>query len=98
MRVSYKRVAFRLIYLVEEAVVVSSSPSQSSVAIQFSPRTLGGKTRGIPAPTANMHACGGLITAVKELSGDRRVVDEALAAQFLQVFRNYLSNPKSMLL
>ena len=67
MRVSYKRVAFRLIYLVEEAVVVSSSPSQSSVAIQFSPGTLGGKTRGIPAPTANMHACGGLITAVKEL-------------------------------
>ena len=37
-------------------------------------------------------------TVTVQLSGDRRVVDEALAAQFLQVFRNYLSNPKSMLL
>ena len=37
-------------------------------------------------------------TVTVQLSGDRRVVDEALAAQFLQVFRSYLSNPKSMLL
>jgi pyruvate dehydrogenase E2 component (dihydrolipoamide acetyltransferase) len=33
-----------------------------------------------------------------QLSGDRRVVDEAIAAQFLQVFRSYLSNPKSVML
>lgn len=37
-------------------------------------------------------------TVTVQLSGDRRVVDEALAAQFLQVFRSYLSNPKSMIL
>jgi pyruvate dehydrogenase E2 component (dihydrolipoamide acetyltransferase) len=33
-----------------------------------------------------------------QLSADRRVVDEALASQFLEVFRGYISNPKSILL
>lgn len=33
-----------------------------------------------------------------QLSGDRRVVDEALASQFLKVFQSYLSNPKTMML
>jgi len=37
-------------------------------------------------------------TVTVQLSGDRRVVDEALAAQYLQVFRSYLSNPKSVML
>ena len=49
------------------------------------PLLLGGKPRVVTTVTV-------------QLSGDRRVVDEALAAQFLQVFRNYLSNPKSMML
>ena len=33
-----------------------------------------------------------------QLSADRRVVDEALAAHFLEVFQGYISNPKSILL
>lgn len=33
-----------------------------------------------------------------QLSGDRRVVDEALAGNFLQSFRQYLSRPSSLLL
>lgn len=33
-----------------------------------------------------------------QLSADRRVVDEALAATFLEVFESYLSNPKNLLL
>lgn len=33
-----------------------------------------------------------------QLSADRRVVDEALAATFLEVFASYLSNPKNLLL
>ena len=33
-----------------------------------------------------------------QLSADRRVVDEVLASQFLEVFRGYISNPKSILL
>ena len=37
-------------------------------------------------------------TVTVQLSGDRRVVDEALAAQFLQAFRGYLSNPAAMML
>ena len=37
-------------------------------------------------------------TVTVQLSGDRRVVDEAMAAQFLEVFRGYFSNPKSMFL
>lgn len=37
-----------------------------------------------------------VITAT--LSGDRRVVDNALASQFLQVFKHYLSNPKTLVL
>jgi len=31
------------------------------------PGVAGGCTRGTPAPTARMHACGGLITAEKEV-------------------------------
>lgn len=37
-------------------------------------------------------------TVTVQLSSDRRVVDEATAAQFLQVFRKYFSNPKQTLL
>lgn len=37
-----------------------------------------------------------IVTAT--LSADRRVVDNALAAQFLQAFRHYLSNPKALVL
>lgn len=33
-----------------------------------------------------------------QLSADRRVVDEALAAQFLELFREYLSKPKNLLM
>jgi len=37
-------------------------------------------------------------TVTVQLSADRRVVDEAVASQFLQVFQGYLSNPVTMLL
>ncbi len=37
-------------------------------------------------------------TMTVQLSSDRRVVDEATAAQFLQVFQKYLSNPKTIML
>eukprot|EP01036_Dinobryon_divergens_P029291 gene29291-38363_t len=37
-------------------------------------------------------------TVTAQLSADRRVVDEATAAQFLQVFQTYLSDPKTLLL
>lgn len=37
-------------------------------------------------------------TMIVQLSADRRVVDEAIAAQFLQVFQTYLSNPTLILL
>jgi len=37
-------------------------------------------------------------TVTVQLSGDRRVVDEGTASQFLQVFQSYLSNPKTMVL
>ena len=37
-------------------------------------------------------------TMTAQLSGDRRVVDEALAAQFLQAFSSYLNDPKTMLI
>jgi pyruvate dehydrogenase E2 component (dihydrolipoamide acetyltransferase) len=33
-----------------------------------------------------------------QLSSDRRVVDEALASQFLKIFASYISNPKTILL
>ena len=32
-----------------------------------------------------------------QLSGDRRIVDEAVAALYLQVFREYVSNPMAAL-
>jgi len=37
-------------------------------------------------------------TLTVQLSADRRVVDEALAGQFLQVFKTYISKPKNILL
>mmetsp|Transcript_6201 Transcript_6201/g.5541 ORF Transcript_6201/g.5541 Transcript_6201/m.5541 type:complete len:329 (-) Transcript_6201:3679-4665(-) len=37
-------------------------------------------------------------TVTVQLSGDRRVIDESIASQFLQVFQSYLSNPKTLLL
>jgi len=37
-------------------------------------------------------------TLTVALSADRRVIDEAIASQFLQVFRAYLSSPKKFLL
>ena len=37
-------------------------------------------------------------TMTVQLSSDRRVVDEAIAALFCQVFRNYLNNPKLIML
>jgi pyruvate/2-oxoglutarate dehydrogenase complex dihydrolipoamide acyltransferase (E2) component len=33
-----------------------------------------------------------------QLSADRRVLDEATAGQFLQIFQRYLSDPKQLLL
>lgn len=39
------------------------------------------------------------VTTIKvQLSADRRVVSEGHAAEFLQVFREYLSQPQNMLL
>lgn len=37
-------------------------------------------------------------TVTVQLSADRRVVDEAIAAQFLQVFRAYLSDTTAITL
>jgi pyruvate dehydrogenase E2 component (dihydrolipoamide acetyltransferase) len=37
-------------------------------------------------------------TVQVQLSGDRRVVDEATAAQFLQVFQKYLSDANTMIM
>jgi pyruvate dehydrogenase E2 component (dihydrolipoamide acetyltransferase) len=37
-------------------------------------------------------------TVTVQLSADRRVVDEAIAAQYLQVFQSYLSNPHTIML
>ena len=37
-------------------------------------------------------------TLTVELSADRRVLDEALAAQYLQVFKAYLSSPSKLVL
>lgn len=37
-------------------------------------------------------------TLTVQLSSDRRVVDEAIAAQYCQVFKHYLSNPKLIML
>ena len=37
-------------------------------------------------------------TVTVQLSADRRVVNEAIAAQFLQTFRGYFSSPRSMIL
>ena len=37
-------------------------------------------------------------TVSVQLSSDRRVVDEAIAGQFLQVFQKYLSNPRAIML
>ena len=40
-----------------------------------------------------------VVTSVTvQLSADRRVVDEATAAQFLQVFQSYFSSPKKTML
>lgn len=49
------------------------------------PKAAGGKPRIVTTVTV-------------QLSADRRVVDEALAGQYLEVFQGYLSNPKTMLL
>lgn len=49
------------------------------------PRTVGGE----PEVTT---------TVTVQLSADRRVIDETLGAQFLQVFRTYFNNPKALLL
>jgi pyruvate dehydrogenase E2 component (dihydrolipoamide acetyltransferase) len=49
------------------------------------PKTTGGKPR--------------VVTTIRYcLSADRRVVDEDAAGQFIQVFSEYLGNPKSILL
>eukprot|EP01032_Pedospumella_encystans_P018211 gene18211-20738_t len=37
-------------------------------------------------------------TVTVQLSADRRVIDEATAAQYLQVFQSYLSNPHTIML
>ena len=55
-----------------------------------------------PISTRTVLTTGGnprvVTTVTVQLSGDRRVVDEALAAQFLQVFKSYFSNPKLLYL
>lgn len=53
-----------------------------------------------PFPKVNGEKCKPRLstTVTVQLSGDRRVVDEALAAQFLQVFQGYFSNPKKCIL
>ena len=51
---------------------------QFSVLTSFLLFSVGGKPRVVTTVTV-------------QLSGDRRVVDEAMAAQFLEVFRGYLA-------
>ena len=57
----------------------------------------GGISRVLPpSPGASQPRVGTTMTV--QLSSDRRVVDEAVAAQFLQSFSKYISNPKTILL
>jgi pyruvate dehydrogenase E2 component (dihydrolipoamide acetyltransferase) len=56
-----------------------------------------GLQRAIPPALGESEPSVGTFLNV-QLSADRRVVDEALAATFLEVFRKYLSNPKNLLL
>ena len=58
-----------------------------------------GVPRVLPPKQSGPGAKPRLATVVSvQLSADRRVVDEAAAAQFLQVFRDYLSSPKQLML
>jgi pyruvate dehydrogenase E2 component (dihydrolipoamide acetyltransferase) len=57
----------------------------SGVAKVIPPPGLQGK----PKVTTTVTVC---------LSGDRRVVDNAIAAQYLQAFRFYVSNPRNLVL
>lgn len=50
------------------------------------------------SPTKDGKDLKAVTTMTVQLSSDRRVVDEALAAQYLQAFRYYLSNPKLIML
>jgi pyruvate dehydrogenase E2 component (dihydrolipoamide acetyltransferase) len=56
-----------------------------------------GVQKVVPPKTADGEPVVSTVVTV-QLSADRRVVDEAIASQFLQVFRAYFSNPTAMLL
>lgn len=57
----------------------------------------GGVTKVMPPLNGNLQPRV-VTTMTVQLSADRRVMDEALAAQYLQAFRVYLSNPTNLLL
>jgi pyruvate dehydrogenase E2 component (dihydrolipoamide acetyltransferase) len=59
---------------------------------------VGGGIQRVVAPAAGTTQPRIVTTMTVQLSSDRRVVDEATAAQFLQVFQYYLSNPKLIVL
>jgi pyruvate dehydrogenase E2 component (dihydrolipoamide acetyltransferase) len=62
---------------------------------------VGGGISRIAAPTEAAAASGDLpveTTMTVQLSSDRRVLDDATAARFLQTFRSYIVNPRKMML
>ena len=59
------------------------------------PRVLPPRSPGAEGPEGQPRVA---TTMTVQLSSDRRVVDEAIAAQYCQVFQYYLSNPKLILL
>ena len=62
----------------------------------------GGVSRVLPPRVLGAEGADGkpriATTMTVQLSSDRRVVDEAIAAQYCQVFKYYLSNPKLIML
>jgi pyruvate/2-oxoglutarate dehydrogenase complex dihydrolipoamide acyltransferase (E2) component len=56
----------------------------------------GGARRVVPAAEQGGVRIATVMTA--KLSCDRRVVDEAIAGQYLQAFKHYLQKPELMLL
>lgn len=56
----------------------------------------GGVAKVVPGGPDSAPRVATVMTA--RLSADRRVLDEALAAQFLQVFQHYMTNPSLMML
>lgn len=76
---------------IDEFTAVINPPQASILAVgRGAPRVLP-PTDGKGKPRVAT-----IVTAT--LSADRRVVDNALASQFLQAFRHYLANPKALVL